>query len=133
MDFFDAKTQHFILGVGGLLALLTVGYYAILGIRRSMIENGPADGAELLDPLRAAYQRGSMGTDEFERVQAMLGNDRPATLEDELFAARRRKAARANLERGPEAPELPDTDADSSSSPDGLRTGGSGDSPPGSD
>lgn len=98
MDFFDSKTRNLILGVGGLLALLTAGYYAVLWIRRSLVENDVPDGDELINPLRDAYRKGSMGTDEFERIQAMLGGDRPKTLEDELLAARKRRT-NANRDR----------------------------------
>ncbi|MFO0958118.1 MAG: hypothetical protein U0800_11935 [Isosphaeraceae bacterium] len=126
MDFFDPGSRNFLFGIGGLLALLTAGYYAVLWIRRSLVEDSPPGGDELLDPLREAYKRGSMGTDEFERVQAMLGAGKPATLEDELFAARRRKAS-----GGQSQPDVATTPEDAGETPaGGIRTGDSGGSPP---
>lgn len=64
-----------LVGLGGQLLLLAVVVGAVyLGYRAVTTQNGPADPA--LEELRAAYARGDLSEDEYERRRERLEADR---------------------------------------------------------
>ncbi len=105
MDFFSIKTTEFLMAAGALIAVLTAGYYVIQYLRRDLHDDGCPVPEEVLDPLRKAYELGSMGSGEYERVQALLGTVEPGGLEAELKAARKRQKEKALKESQDRAKE----------------------------
>lgn len=78
MELFDRNTSQFVLALGVLLGVLTLGYYLVRGLRRAMVEAEPASDKELLKPLQEAYEAGSMDLQEFQRIQRLLLGDKAA-------------------------------------------------------
>jgi hypothetical protein len=114
VELFDPKSTQFMIAAAALIGVLIAGYYVVRHLRHNLVEENLPAPSEVMDPLRKAYERGSMGSDEFERIQSLLGAGEPTGLEAELKAARKRKeeAARkvAQSERAEEVPPEPPPD-----------------------
>ena len=75
---FDLEILRSAAAIAGLFAVVGVAYWIVRRLRHDVVAANLDNSQELLDSLRAAYERGSMATEEYERARTLLTGGPPS-------------------------------------------------------